>query len=238
MSNFDFTDKPLKEVLLRLKYQAEPDERALAQIGDRLATLYPETRQRRAIVGGGLLGGMNMSERFAAPVHVSQDQRTAVQVGPDGFYFSQLAPYEGWPQLQDEANTVWKFCRPCLNIEVIRSISVRFINLFELPGSHEDLPEYLKFAPPAPTSIGNVEGFFNRWTIGLEDERSFARIIQTMRPPSRHGRQRIVLDIEVTMRIYEFLSDEQLWTDITHLRDIAHMIFRDSLTSKANDWIQ
>ena len=144
MNETDFGEKPLKEVLLRLKYQAEPDDCSLAQMSERLAERYPETRQRRMVVGGGLLGGMNLSERMAAPVHVSPDQRTAVQVGADGFYFSQLAPYESWPQVRDEARGVWSFCRPRLHLEVVRSLSVRFINLFELPGGHGSLSEFLK----------------------------------------------------------------------------------------------
>ena len=237
MNETDFGEKPLKEVLLRLKYQAEPDDCSLAQMSQRLAERYPETRQRRMVVGGGLLGGMNLSERMAAPVHVSPDQRTAVQVGADGFYFSQLAPYEGWPQVRDEARGVWSFCRPRLHLEVVRSLSVRFINLFELPGGHGSLSEFLKFAPPAPSSIGRVEGFFNRWTVSLEDERCFARIVQAMRPPFRDGRQRIMLDIDVTMRIYAALEEEDIWAKFNHLRDIAHKIFRDSLTPKANELI-
>ena len=189
------------------------------------------------MAGVGFLGAMNMSERLIAPVHASLDQRTAVQVGGDGFYFSQLAPYEGWPHVRDEARAVWDLCRPGLNLEVVRSLSVRFINLFELPGSLNNISEFLKYAPPAPTSIGRLEGFFHRWTVSLEDERCFARVVQAMRPPFRDGRQRIMLDIDVTMRIYSSITDEALWENFTRLRDIGHKIFRDSLTSKANELV-
>ena len=82
-----------------------------------------------------------------------------------------------------------------------------------------------------------MEGFFNRWTVSLEDERCFARIVQAMRPPFRDGRQRIMLDIDVTMRIYAALEEEDIWAKFNHLRDIAHKIFRDSLTPKANELI-
>jgi len=80
MNETDFAEKPLKEVLLRLKYQAEPDERVLTQMREKIAARYPETRQRR-IGGVSFLGAMNVSERLSAPMHASLDQRTAVQVG-------------------------------------------------------------------------------------------------------------------------------------------------------------
>ena len=236
MNETDFAEKPLKEVLLRLKYQAEPDERVLTQMREKIAARYPETRQRR-IGGVSFLGAMNVSERLSAPMHASLDQRTAVQVGADGFYFSQLAPYEGWPQVRDEARDIWSFCRSGLNLEVVRSVSVRFINLFELPGGLGNLAEFLKYAPPAPSSIGHLDGFFYRWTVSLEDGRSFARVVQATRPPFRDGRQRIMLDIDVTTRIYASIEGEELWMLFTRLRDTAHKIFRDSLTSKANELV-
>jgi uncharacterized protein (TIGR04255 family) len=151
---------PIVEAIVNLvvRFPSPPKPETFADLAKDLGPSYhaPENRNMWQIVLGQAQAAVMP---FSGPpvvnsyVFRSVDGHSVVQSKTDGFTFSALPPYKGWPDLIGGALPLWeKYRDRCLPDRVVRC-SLRFINRLMLPGPIIDFDDYIIGGPKIPPEL-------------------------------------------------------------------------------------
>ena len=211
----------------------------LEALRDRLAGEYPhdETAGETPFEGG---------PRPSAAAHARRDGfvlrdrlgRQAVQVRSGRFVFSRLHPYDRWEPFRDEARRLWTLYREALAPPEVLSLSVRYINRFDLPGGRAALPTYLTVYPHLPEAAaagGAADEAFLLVRLPRPDLAATLTVTEATAPPLHGGEASVILDLNLE-RDRDVPQDEtELWNLTERFRVCKNEAFEEFVTDPARD---
>jgi uncharacterized protein (TIGR04255 family) len=159
----------------------------------------------------------------------SPDARHVVRLTRTSFSFHRLRPYTEWRDLAAGARAAWTTVCKQYEPEYVRALSLRYLNKIPLE-ANADMAEYIQLCPSIPPSIDT--GFSDYLLrLVLQDERVPARaeITQVVEIPPLT----LAFDIDVTTDTMEFAPrSDELWAQVSRLRDYKNRLFFSSITEK------
>jgi len=170
----------------------------------------------------------------------SKDEKYVLQLRPDRFVLSRLAPYETWSTLVQETRRLWSAFVQGVGPHGVTRIAVRYINSMSLPlGPGLPFQKYLRTLGGVPEGIPqDLEGFFQRFQ--LFDAAREARVILSVAVDSHQTNvpSTILLDIDVFCQQNFDIADSRIWSKLEDLRNLKNSVFFRTLTDQALERFQ
>ena len=171
----------------------------------------------------------------------SADKKFVLQLSPDGFTLSQLAPYNNWNDLINEAKWCWnEFNRISENSSIIR-VATRFINKINIPlVASIDFDDYLTSSPKIPDNLPQTTGeFLSRNVIHCIEQQAILVLTQSFQNPSADIQSlQVIIDIDVFKEGNFDCKENEHWVLLETLRDLKDDAFFGSITPKTLDLIK
>ena len=240
-----YSRAPITEAIIEIQCELPPATAMLnlLSVHERIKPDYPERAEQHAFQAQFTIGsGPSATQSVIGYRLASQDGKRIVQVRPNTFAFSQLAPYDKWETVRAEALRLWEIYRETVSPVRITRVGVRYINRVDvpsqLPGGGIDLDDYFQTAPRiAPSLPQTMTNYFMRIQLPLEETGASAVITQTGVPPPSPGLVSTVLDIDVFIEGGN-LDEGSAWNRIDFLRHQKNRFFEACITDRVRELIR
>ncbi len=170
----------------------------------------------------------------------SEDNLRTFQARLDGFSFNQLAPYESWEKLSDEAKSLWELYKEiCKPLQVTRA-AIRYINQINIPvDGLVELKDYLRVIPEVSPGLPqrSLQAFFMQLQIPQQDLDCMLIVNEAIAPPTIPDFLTILLDFDLFRQQIWDSNDENIWHFLEELRHRKNEVFEASITDKTRELI-
>jgi uncharacterized protein (TIGR04255 family) len=178
----------------------------------------------------------NTTQRFVGYRLVSSDQKYVVQLRFDGFTLSRLAPYECWQALYDETRKLWELYSSTFVPSEINSVTVRYINQFDIPLPFRDFKDYLKTFPEvAPEIDTGLNSYFMQLQMFQADLQCMLTLNQGVLPAQNAEILPILLDISLFCPVSIAEAVDSVWGTLGKLRERKNKIFEACITERLRE---
>jgi uncharacterized protein (TIGR04255 family) len=178
----------------------------------------------------------NTTQRFVGYRLISSDQKYVVQLRFDGFTLSRLAPYDCWQALYDETRKLWELYSSIFVPSAIDSVTVRYINQFDIPLPFQDFKDYLKTFPEvAPEIDTGLNSYFMQLQMFQEDIQGMLTLNQGVLPAQNADFLPILLDINLFCQVAFAETADSIWGTLNKLRDRKNKIFEACITERLRE---
>jgi uncharacterized protein (TIGR04255 family) len=178
---------PIVEAIasISVRFTSPPKPENFAELAKDLVPAFqgPENRHMWQIVIGDVQGQPGVVPAVAPSAVInnyvfrSVDGLSAIQSKTDGFTFSALPPYRGWPDLMTNALQFWEKYRDRYRPDRVVRCSVRFLNRLMLPGSMVDFDDYIVGGPKIPPELPQgLSEFRQSYVVPLPTSGAIARV--------------------------------------------------------------
>lgn len=167
---------------------------------------------------------------------IDKENRRLVNLGPHGMSINCLPPYSGWLAYKAEIERIVNCYCEIAAPDAIESISLRYINRFQLPEENCYYDEFLHIAPKLPEGKRDMAwlGWGQKVDIWLESLESIFSIKAGTQMFQRKGSeeelQRLMLDLEVERMMETPLSKAEVFNWLEGAHGEIKKTFLDSLT--------
>lgn len=239
-----FPNAPIKEALIdiRVSLPKTVGGETLESLHNHIRDLYPNKKERRIWEGSLQLSpdqpilSASKDRGVNGFLFISENKNRIVQFKKDGFTYHCLRPYTTWDEMRSEASRLWNYFWGETKPTLITRLSVRYINVIEIPLMKFDLDEFFNAPPSIPSELPQVmENFLTRYTLNFSEEN--AKSIVTLSTPGNifPDKSQIYFDIDVFRDIEIHPPFDGLWEKFEELRNIKNTIFFKSITEKTKD---
>lgn len=194
------------------------------------------------------LGERRQSRTVAGFYARSVDGTFGVSVSPTSFSFSLLTEYTQWSAFVSAAETCWAVYKAAAHPEVVRTASVRFVNVITPLSDHDarkaadrfEINDYLRtsfvLSPYLPQMVAD---FYSQVSVPLTLDEFFpALAVITVTTAGPAG---LVLDIDVslpvTLNTQEAGFSEELTVVLDRLRYAKNYVFESCITDATRNVI-
>lgn len=224
------------EILFQIDNSVETEE--LEKFYDIFKKDYP--RKDTITVFEGKIDANNVKNQSLSTetlgyLFLNESKTKAMQIRKNGFSFSiSNNSYTHWEPFKDEAWGIFQLYKKTLGINLIRRISLRYINSINLPTNLVDIKEYITIAPEIPKELPfGLSKMFNQITMPNSEIESTGIITQTFDVGwSVSENFEYILDIDVQKLYTKNPSDGDMLSDFDQLRNFKNLIFFKSITQK------
>ncbi|MFK5978694.1 MAG: TIGR04255 family protein [Rhizobiaceae bacterium] len=244
LSSREYKRAPITEAVIDFRMNSDFSPRVVETIVRRLGKLYPDSKEMQnidvkldATSTGGVLSVNQSPQGFRLS---NREQNEVVIVQPGGVTASRLAPYMGWEELREAAQTVYSNMRKSSQQPVAR-IGVRYINRIDVPINSSTsglLSHYLNFYPNVPTIYGGPmlkyvaqviqPSIIPHWIYSITSTTTAA-------PLPKHFS--LLLDIDVFRTEDIPRKDVDLWSVLEEAQRIKNDIFERCITDNTRELI-
>ena len=230
---------PVVEALVDIRTEhAQPLTQAdLLKFESAIKAQYPERRAKikfTALVTGNGKSVNTDSSSIEGYYYRRTDKTQVVQARLDGFSFSRLQPYIPWAEWTVDAKAMWRIFKDITAPTAITGISVRTLNVMELPIG-TDMKKFIHIYPEVMEGSGlpqKIGGFTMH--VVLPHEESQSLIIMNQTAPATTDQTAthlsLSLDIDVQRGNQGALTDEELWHQMDELRQVKNNFFFNLLS--------
>jgi len=169
----------------------------------------------------------------------SRDEKFVLQLRPDRFVLSRLAPYESWNKLVEEARRVWKvYVESVSPIQTVR-VAVRYINSVTTPTVvATQWNAHLRKVGDLPEGIpATVETHFQRTQI-VNSARDARVVLSIAIEPGPSAVLNTTIDIDAFSELHLSCADDRIWNRLAKLRDLKNLVFFKTLAEKTIEDMQ
>jgi uncharacterized protein (TIGR04255 family) len=164
----------------------------------------------------------------------SKDRRA--QFSRDGFFFSQLQPYQSWAHFFENAVRLWRVYLETARPLDMQRVGLRFINKIQLPIGETAWRKYVQSYPVPPRELElPITGFFHQETLSVPGHAYAMNIIRTVLPTPNPQTEGLGLIIDIDAYTTQLLEIEPgvLEKRLAELRWLKNMAFFGSVTPAA-----
>lgn len=157
-----------------------------------------------------------------------------VQLRPNRFTFSRLAPYASWGDMSARAQSLWSRFLLQGRVNEVNRLAVRFINRIQVGPGAVDLDDYFRGAPHIPAELPQaLAEFLVRWRVVDGDDMATVTQLYEGKPEPR-GTTTVVVDIDAvhvcSMKTLDCAAIEGI---LNRLRSFKNDLFFGLVTDKA-----
>ncbi|MEQ1704897.1 MAG: TIGR04255 family protein, partial [Rickettsiales bacterium] len=191
-----FNNAPIKEAIIDISFPEIPESSLslIESLEFDLSNYFPNKKtMRRMSQTFGFDKGQpsNSSSEFSTIGYQfwAQDEvEDLVTCRRDGFSYNKLKPYTEWNKVLDKTLIGWGKYKNKINPTVINKLSVRNINLIEIPEIRFELDDYFLITPNLPPEINhNMEDFLIQFIIDFSDKNAKCLVTMATHPPTKDG---------------------------------------------------
>ena len=162
----------------------------------------------------------------------SEDGYYQVQLRPNSFLFSRLAPYESWDVFTVEAKAVWAvFQKIAVTLSPV-SVGLRYVNKVSFPAD-QPIERFLRLYPTVPNSLKGGTQFVNKCHIrvemAVEDPEGWLIAQVAILPPETEGVMTFAVDNDFRFGVAGAAS-EKLWALLDRARKQKNQYFVHFIT--------
>lgn len=170
---------------------------------------------------------------------VTNDARTRyLALGDRHFTFGHLVPYPGWEKFREHLIYGWKKVIQLANPQVIRRVSLRYVNVIPRNPAHPRLSDWLKATDTIPKTLINSQGepFLLRLESWVEAQSLLVLTLGLSQP--RGPLSPILFDIDRISQVSLPSDPDQLLKHIDHMHDDVWLQFSSAHTSQLEAHLQ
>jgi uncharacterized protein (TIGR04255 family) len=242
-----YTKASITEALIDLRVEL-PSELALAalrEIQRSIESDYPIVEDLM-VAQGSFQAGSNVtataSQSRVGYRCLSSDEKRILQARVDGFTFSQLAPYDTWETLRNEAQKLWQVYSSVTQPKTIQRVAVRYINRLDLPidaSGSLDFKDYLRTVPEiSPHLPQGLSDYFMQLQIPQPDLQASLILNEAIFPPVTQNIVSVLLDIDLFSTVEFFADHEAAWGLLEKFHDRKNEIFEACITDRTRELLQ
>jgi uncharacterized protein (TIGR04255 family) len=173
----------------------------------------------------------------------SQDHKKILQSHQKGFTFRQLAPYETWEVLRDEARSLWNAYNAVTQPNTIQQVSIRYINQLDLPldpSGSLDFQDYLRTVPEISTALPNqdLSGYFMQLQFPQRDLDAQLILNEAVLPRVIPNVVSVLLDLYLFSEVDFSPGTEEVWDLLGKFRDRKNEVFEACITDKTRELLK
>jgi uncharacterized protein (TIGR04255 family) len=240
-----YSRAPITEVLIdiRVKQSPEISLKNLAAIHKSIRRDYP-SRQIQRIVHGEVMVGDNLGTRATQVdtgyLYASKDGKRIFQARLDGFTFNQLAPYDRWETLRDEAKRLWAVYQQAATPLGLTRVAIRTINRLNLPGPLVHFSDYLRTVPDVSADLQPqaLNTYFMQLQIPQDDIDAMLVLNEAFEPQQDPDVVSVILDIDLFRDVALPENEEGVWELFEVLRVRKNQVFEASITDRTRELIR
>lgn len=238
---------PIVEGLIdiQVKPRSEFSMKDIEAFGKRINSSYPVIKDLREVhaelkMSPGQEGAQTVSARQVGIRCERQNPSFVVLARPEELLVSQLAPYETWEKLEEEARKMWEEYRGICMPEIITRVATRFINKVLLPPENLEFNDYLTAPPQVPKALPRIfDSFLTRIVMPHSETGAQLAVTQVMDSiDPQTGKLPILIDIDVYKHVDFAVESSEVWELLRKMRKLKNQAFFDSLTPKALELFQ
>jgi uncharacterized protein (TIGR04255 family) len=172
----------------------------------------------------------------------SQNRKKILQSHQKGFTFRQLAPYETWNILRDEARSLWELYDTATQPNTIKQVSIRYINQLDLPLDHSgslDFQDYLRTVPEiSPALSQGLSGYFMQLQFPQRDLDAQLILNEAVLPRVVPNVVSVLLDLYLSSDVDFSPGSEEAWDLLDKFRDRKNEFFEACITDKTRELLK
>ncbi len=235
---------PVAEAAIELRFENPISQSDLERAAARLEKEYPisETELAQTVTVDNLAGSATFSSTWQGIKRSSVD-RTDVTIFRTGtLVVGHLAPYRGWEHLFERIKNAWLALARATGENIALSrIGVRYINRVDIPENNGDdisLFNYVRFHPQAPEGlIENVPitEYYSHVVYPMPEDGFAVRLVAASALSPLVYHKSLIFDIDV-FRDHDLPRKvDEVWQQLSVMRDRKNMIFEMCVTDKARE---
>jgi uncharacterized protein (TIGR04255 family) len=210
----DFSDKTLEKMLLLLKSTFPQIEQQV--------TFDVQIAETKLGVSPPKPSGFKLS---------SGDQLDIVLLRKQAVTNSRLAPYQGWPALEERTRRVWDRISKFVSYHDVRRVGVRYINRLDIPGQFIKTDEWITMGLKPPSTISRTFGEFGFRVVTHEAQLGTILACGSV-PSPLVDHSSINLDIDVFADHDLPEREEEMWAFLRTMRQRKNEVFESCITEK------
>lgn len=235
---------PIVEAMVEFVFQEDVVSPSLYEnLGEALKTQYPGPRDEQKVfeVSANLTPGemSAKTEIKGSTIFLkASDSLRLIGCAARVLSIHVLRPYPGWESFEEQITQAVGALSDETRDRVLEKISVRYIDRFDLPASHDSIDTFLAMMPPCPTGLPGELAAFNVVTETADSDGTAALLIMAGGANSETSAFRITYDLTLQRVASTKLSDSE-WLQIVrtlHVRQRA--VFEASITDVARELFQ
>jgi uncharacterized protein (TIGR04255 family) len=236
-----YANPPIAEATLEIRIQSDDPvpPQHLAEIRTDQEDAYPTQETVLLATGEWHLGpqlSASARQQMAGYRFKSAPGTRIITVRPDLFAFSQLAPYDRWELLRDEATAQWHRYRNLVHLNAITRIALRYINNIPIPLSNPEMSDYLRTYPEvAPDLPQGLSNYVMRLEVPNPVSGTHMILNQALLPQEGSDSVSVLLDIDLSRVLNELLDDASLWHSLEDLHIELDRTFEACITARARE---
>lgn len=235
---------PVAEAAIELRFENPISQSDLERAAARLEKEYPisETEFAQTVTVDSLAGSAAFSSAWQGIKRSSVD-RTDVTIFRTGtLVVGHLAPYRGWEHLFERIKNAWLAIARATGENIALSrIGVRYINRVDIPeknGENISLFDYVRFHPQAPEGLTDnvhITEYYSHVIYPIPEDGFAVKLVAASAVSPLISHKSLILDIDV-FRDHDLPRKvDEVWKQLSIMRDRKNMIFEICVTNKARE---
>jgi len=228
----------------RLHFANPPSNGALRKCASSFSNFSAPQELRSAhvtVYGGGQSERKAEVENKQAGYRLeSKSMPRVLQVQPDGFSYSHLAPYTDWETFCAEAVELWREYVAALKPTTIKRYAVRTINKFTVPERSVDMEKYFNIYPRRPEGAAEaMTSFFLQMLLPQPEVGPDTLALLNMSPGESESFQSaaIFLDIDIFSAADVPANSPEIWDRLASIRKRKDDLFELCITDETRKLI-
>lgn len=235
MKQHRYQKAPVVEAVIEVRYVSQLSKADLDRMSRRLEGRFPRREEELSIEVQISPYSVNAERTPTGYKLTSPDNLSVVLLRPTGITSTKLAPYVGWDALKDQTASILVDAYNVIDRRRLGRIGVRYVNRLDIPGANINLRDWLNVGLGIPSELGGVLNEFGaRVVVSMDDKLTVALAFQSV-PSPLMDHSSVFLDIDVSIDQGIPLSDEEVWTLISKMRDAKNFVFEGCITQRMRD---
>jgi uncharacterized protein (TIGR04255 family) len=233
-----FKNAPIREAVLNISYQKLPHdyverfEKIQSKLHADFSEMRPIEAHQKSIAFGNSQEVIPPDTSWKHGYQIWNANKAELYTARlDGFSYNKLKPYKDGKTALKKMLEGWKILKSIAPECQITSMSVRNINVIEIPEARFEIEDYFKVYPHLPTSLEkyDVSNLYLKTVLNMKHAKTMGTITLAGMPNNEKGQAQILLDIETT-RVCDNKSNMK--EDFISLNFLKDEIFFSAITTK------
>ena len=235
----NYAKPPIVEAVLEFRFQPELSK---AQVSKAVKSFrgFPVKEEEVRIEAKMEIGArkVDVQERFAG-FKLSLSDRTRIVIArTESIAFAELAPYSGWENFSQYAQSSWKAWRKTLGPQKLTRLGLKYINRIDIPvppSEPVDAERYVTILPRVP-DFGGVDALYTMQVRTSIPSHTLNVTINTsiVHSPVPNNTS-ILLDIDLDRQQDVPQRKKLLWTTMASMRIVKNAVFKACVKDAARE---
>ncbi|HAX90640.1 MAG TPA: hypothetical protein DCY07_00320 [Rhodospirillaceae bacterium] len=222
-----FNNAPIKEAIFNIAFQRLPNEavdefeKVREKLSNDFSEIMPIEAHQKTINFGSSEEALPPDQSWKHGCQIWSTNKLELYTARlDGFSYHKLKPYKDGRTAIKKTLEGWNSFASIVSEPKIVSMSVRNINVIEIPEISFDLNKYFEIYPKLPDALekNEISNVYMKTVLNFREQKATGTVTLAGMPNNERGAQ-ILLDIEVTKPFDKDSSIEDVLLSLNSIKD-------------------